>query len=97
MQHFRDNQALGRVLVYLPAYGSMQKVLVELIEARLRTSGPVPRAVVATQIAAAQFAILTPWILGQVALPPSALAEALHRSSQAIASAYSAAIRPKSA
>jgi AcrR family transcriptional regulator len=96
LQHFRDNQALGRVLVYLPAYGSMQKVLAELIETRLGKSDLMPASLVATQIAAAQFAILTPWILGQVALSPAVLAEALHRSSRAMAGAYSAAIRPKS-
>ena len=27
LQHFRDNRALGRVLVHLPAYASMQRVL----------------------------------------------------------------------
>ena len=87
LQHFRDNRALGRVLVYLPAYGTMQKVLAELIEPRLASGGRLPPALVASQIAAAQFAFLMPWILGQVAVAPADLAEALHRSSNAIANA----------
>ena len=90
LRHFRDNQALCRVLVYLPAYESMQKVLAELIETRLDTPGRVSLSLVATQIAAAQFAILTPWILGQVAVSPGDLAVALHRSSNAIAEALAA-------
>ncbi len=90
LQHFRDNQALARVLVYLPAYGSMQRVLSELIETRLegRAHGRphhVPLALIAGQIAAAQLAVLMPWILGQAAISPLALAEALYRTSNAIA------------
>jgi len=87
LQHFRDNQALARVLFYLPAYKSMQLVLAELIEDRLAAHSPpvIPLSLVATQISAAQFAILTPWILGQVAVAPAAMAEALYRSSNAIA------------
>ncbi len=91
LRHFRDNQALGRVLVYLPAYGSMQKVLAGMIEARLRGASPcIPLPLIATQIAAAQFAILTPWILGQVAVTPAAIGDALHKSSNAIAGALMA-------
>ncbi len=89
LRHFRENQALARVLFYLPAYKSMQQVLAELIEARLgdRVPNGIPMSLVATQIAAAQFAVLAPWILGQVAAAPAAIAEALYRSSNAIADA----------
>lgn len=87
LQHFRDNRALCRVLIYLPAYGTMQKVLAELIEPRLSGAGRLPPALIAAQIAAAQFALLMPWVLGQVALAPADLAEALYRSSNAMANA----------
>lgn len=87
LQHFRDNRALCRVLVHLPAYGALQKVLAELIESRLAGPFRLSPALIAAQIAAAQFAVLTPWILGQVAVSPGDLAVALHRSSNAIAEA----------
>jgi len=90
LQHFRDNRALCRVLVHLPAYGTMQKVLADLIEPRLNTVGPLPPPLVAMQIATAQFALLMPWVLGQVAVAPADLADALYRSSNAIAAAAQA-------
>lgn len=90
LQHFRENQALGRVLFYLPANALMLRVLAGLIETRLVTMAGdapprIPLSLIAAQIAAAQFALLTPWILGQVALSQSALAQALHLSSNAMA------------
>jgi AcrR family transcriptional regulator len=87
LQHFRENRALCRVLIHLPAYATMQKVLAELIEARLGGPLRLPPAVVATQIAAAQFALLIPWVMGQAAATPADMAQALHRSSNAIANA----------
>ena len=87
LQHFRDNRALARVLVHLPAYGAMQKVLTDLIEPRLGGPARLPIALVAAQIAAAQFALLMPWALGQVAVAPADMADALHRSSNAMANA----------
>ncbi len=90
LQHFRENRALCRVLVHLPAYGTMQKVLAELIEPRLGTGGRLPPALVAMQIATAQFALLMPWVMGQVAVAPTDLADALYRSSNAIANALQA-------
>lgn len=88
LQHFRDNRALARVLVHLPAYGSMQKVLAERIEPRLTgCASGIPLSLLATQIAAAQFALLTPWMLGQVAVAPADLAQALHKTSNGIANA----------
>jgi AcrR family transcriptional regulator len=90
LRHFRDNRGLCRVLIHLPAYGTMQKVLAELIEPRLGRAGRLPPALVAMQIATAQFALLMPWVLGQVAVAPADLADALYRSSNAIASALQA-------
>lgn len=94
LQHFRERQALGRVLFYLPARDVMLSVLADLIEARLETTATptvLPRKLLAAQIAAAQFAVLTPWILGQVAVPYDAMARGLYRSSNALAQAGMAA------
>ena len=90
LRHFRENRALGRALIHLPAYGIMQKVLAELIEPRLSGTTRLPASLLAAQIAAAQFALLMPWVLGQAAVAPTDLAEALHRSSNAIANALQA-------
>ncbi len=91
LQHFRERQALGRVLFYLPARDIMLSVLAGLIERRLAEAAEVmelpsiPPGLLAAQIAAAQFALLTPWILGQVAVSRANLAETIHRSSNALA------------
>ncbi|ESQ94523.1 TetR/AcrR family transcriptional regulator [Asticcacaulis benevestitus] len=88
LRHFREKQALGRVLFFLPTRDTVLSVLTGLIERRLAEVAAQPSCLplnlVAAQIAAAQFAMLTPWILGQVALPVTALATALHRSTKAL-------------
>ncbi|EGF90433.1 bacterial regulatory protein, tetR family protein [Asticcacaulis biprosthecium C19] len=91
LQHFKERQALGRVLFYLPARDIMLDVLAELIEARLEklsdTPPPIPLRLLASQIAAAQFAVLTPWILGQVSVSQTVLADVIHRTSQGLVAA----------
>ncbi|ESQ75333.1 hypothetical protein ABAC402_09515 [Asticcacaulis sp. AC402] len=90
LQHFKARQALGRVLFYLPARDVMLGVLADLIEARLvrlaQAKGParVPLNLVAAQIAAAQLAVLVPWVLGQIAVSQSVVAETLHLTSNGL-------------
>ncbi|MDV6329894.1 TetR family transcriptional regulator [Asticcacaulis sp. 201] len=93
LRHFRDRQALARMLFHLPARDVMLAVLTRHIEGRLvrlaETSGPValPLGLLAAQVAAAQLALLTPWILGQVAMSQTVMAEALHRTSRGLVGA----------
>lgn len=92
LQHFRENHALARVMLHLPARAGLDIVLAQLVERRLCVhaegkSALVPLPLAARQIAAAQFALLEPWILGQVAVRPEALAAALLRTSNALADA----------
>ena len=89
LQHFRDHQGLGRVLFAPPTRGLLQKVLVGQIETRLEATA-IPSSLMASQIAAAQLALLEPWILGQVALSADIMAEAVWRSSRALISAMTA-------
>lgn len=90
VQHFRDKQAIARVLIYLPARKEMLFVLSELIAKRLddlndnKKSPIIPIKMIADQIAAAQFEIIEPWILGQIAISPSNISKALHVTSNAI-------------
>ncbi len=91
VQHFREKQAIARVLLYLPARKEMLFVLVELIAKRLddlndKDNVPIiPIKMLAAQIAAAQFEIIEPWILGQIAISSQKISNALHISSNAIA------------
>lgn len=91
VMHFREKQAIARVLLYLPARKEMLFVLSELIAKRLddlkdKNQTPIiPLKMIAAQIAAAQFEIIEPWILGQIAISSSNISKALHISSNAIA------------
>lgn len=88
LQHFRDNHALGRVLFGGPARAILHRVLASQIEGYLPDGPlPLPRALLASQIAAAQLALLEPWSLGQVAASAETMARTLHRTSRALAAA----------
>ncbi len=92
LHHFRENHALARVLVHMPARAGLDTVLSQLIERRLavRADGRtaiIPLLLAARQIAAAQFALLEPWVLAQIAMRPEVLAEALWRTTNALADA----------
>jgi AcrR family transcriptional regulator len=93
LQHLREKQALARVLFYAPARDVLQTVLAQQVESRLVQLAEdarvpvVPTNLLATQIAAAQFAIVIPWILGRVPLSHAIVAEALHRSGNGLAHA----------
>lgn len=84
VHHFRENHTLGRVLFVEPTRKVLHRTLADLIEARLPAAGSLPNGLLAAQIAAAQFALLEPWILGQVAVPAETMAGALVRSSRAL-------------
>lgn len=93
LQHLREKQALARVLFYTPARDALLAALAGQVEIRLiqlagNTRVPaVPISLLAAQIAASQFALVVPWILGRVALPHTAMADALHRSGNGLAQA----------
>ena len=88
LQHFRDNHALGRVLFGGPARAVLHRVLATQIETHLPDAGlPLPRPLLASQIAAAQLALLEPWSLGQVAASAETMAKTLHRTSRALTAA----------
>lgn len=93
LQHLREKQALARVLFYAPAHDVLLAVLTGQVEGRLAQiveddhSPVVPLNLLAAQIAAAQFALVVPWVLGRVALRATTMAEALHRSGNGLAEA----------
>jgi AcrR family transcriptional regulator len=92
LHHFRENHALARVLVHMPARAGLDTVLSQLIEQRLTVlaggqSALIPLPLAARQIAAAQFALLEPWVLAQVAIRPDILGEALVRTTRALVGA----------
>ena len=84
IHHFRENQALGRVLFVEPTRKALYRTLADLIEARLPLVSALPPGLLAAQIAAAQFALLEPWMFGQTPLTAEAIAEAIMRSSRAL-------------
>ncbi len=87
LQHFRENHALARVMFYDNSRNVLLKALTQAIEGRLQSPAHLPPGLLAAQIAAAQFALLEPWILGQSSLPAEALATALCATSRALAEA----------
>lgn len=87
LQHFRDNHALGRVLFGGPTRAVLHRVLASHIEKHLPAHLPLPRTLLASQIASAQLALLEPWSLGQVAASAETMARTLHRTSTALARA----------
>ena len=93
LQHLREKQALARVLFYAPARDVLLTVLTQQVESRLVQLAEdarvpvVPMNLLATQIAAAEFALVVPWILGRVPLSHTAMADALHRSGTGLAQA----------
>ncbi len=86
LRHVRENQAAGRLLFLPPTRGALLKALSGAIAARDDwTPGPLPRGLIADQIAVALFAILEPWVIGQAALSAETVAQAMHRSGRALA------------
>lgn len=85
LHHFRENHALARVLFYDNTRNILLRSLASADEARLPEVTRLPKVLLAAQIAAAQFALLEPWILGQSTLSAEALAAALCRTSRALA------------
>ncbi len=90
LQHFRENHSLGRVLFAQPTRAILLRVLTAEIEKCLEASA-FPAPVLAAQIAAAQMALVEPWSLGQIAASADLIAEALCRTSFAMAQAMNAA------
>lgn len=89
LQHMRERQAFARVLLHHQGRDLLQPMLAEAVQARLdkleaADEASVPADLLARQIAAAQFAILSPWVLGQMALTSAELAGMLHITSRAL-------------
>lgn len=89
LHHFRQQQQLTRVLLAGPTRTLLSQTLTSLIAARLHgdvvgtPSGPAQIA--ARMIAEAQLALIEMWILGRPACTVDAAADALGRSSSALA------------
>ncbi len=87
LHYFHDNPAWARVAATDQTRSVLLKVLTQAVEGRVQSPAHLPPAMLASQIAAAQFALLEPWIAGQSTLTPDTLAESLCRTSRALAEA----------
>lgn len=83
--HLRDNPALARVVHNDATRTVLLKVLTQAVEQHQQSPAHMPN--LASQIAAAQLALLEPWIMGRSTEAPDALAEQLCRTSRALADA----------
>lgn len=84
LRHFRDHQQVARVLLGWPTRPLLGHTLSGLVADRLkRRSGSAPRIpfeVAASQIAAAQLALVDMWLQGRPGLDTGIAAEALRRA-----------------
>lgn len=74
LDHVWQQRMVGRIILDSSAGGKLQRRLAEMIAAAL-VGGPVPAALPAAAIAAAQFAMLRLWLGGGASCPAQALAE----------------------
>ena len=87
IEHFWENRRHARNVFSGGSLILMTRVLAGLIEARLPAPGRLPASLAATQLAAAEFALLTPWLMGRGACSSADLASAMHGSGYAAARA----------
>ncbi len=89
IEHFWENRRHARNVFSGGSQALMTRVLAGLIEERLPrpACGGLPANLAATQLATAQLALLTQWLIGRGACPAAVLASALHRSAYASARA----------
>jgi hypothetical protein len=88
LRHFRQQQHMARVLLGGPTRTLLSQALTALIAARLHNAANgTPVQIAARMIAEAQLALVEMWILGRPACTVDAAADALGRSSRAIAAA----------
>lgn len=87
LQHFREHQAVSRVLLGHELRPVVSRALAALIAARLQPhlAPLIAPEITARQIADAQLALLECWVLGRPAMELAAAAEALRSSSRALA------------
>lgn len=93
LAHFWQNRALARGILSGAVRRKVARVLVALIEQRLRRHHGahlrVPPRLVAVALAEAQLGPITAWLDGEAACPPEALAQALHDGARALVDACS--------
>lgn len=90
LRHFRDRQHVARMLLGAPTRPLLSQALAALIAARLSGTPSFPAEIAARMIADAQLALLDAWICGRPACTVEAVANALQRSSAALAGALGA-------
>lgn len=90
LRHFRENQQVARVLLGWPTRALLGQALAALIAARLGGTPSFPTEIAARMIADAQLALIDAWILGRPACTAEAAADALQRSSAALAQSLGA-------
>lgn len=91
--HFHEQRKMNRIFFNWPIRPIWVKCLGEMIEPRLvavarhaRARPILPLPLIATQLAEAQIALVTHWLLGNVACKPEAVAEALIAETRAMVS-----------
>jgi len=89
LRHFQDNRRLAPGVLAGAAGRRTAAVLAGMVDERLRGSGPLrlPSALVATQVAAMQLAVISAWLDGRTQCAADDLALALARSTAALVDA----------
>lgn len=90
LRHFRDNQHVARVLLGSSTRPLLSQALAACIALKLAHTPSFPAAIAARMIADAQLALIDAWIVGRPACTVEVAADALQRSSAALASALAA-------
>ena len=91
LTHFQEQRAVNRVFFSDPIRAIWISCLAGMIEPRLakvarqaRANPALPLALIATQIAEAQIALITHWLTGRAQIKPPVLAEALIAATRAL-------------
>ncbi|HEX8611528.1 MAG TPA: TetR/AcrR family transcriptional regulator [Telluria sp.] len=98
LRHFRDNQQVARVLLGWPTRPLLGHTLADLIVERLKRDctglACIPLEVIARQIAEAQLSLVDSWVQGRPRLGLEVAADALRRTSLALAGVLTGASGP---
>ena len=90
LAHFWENRRRARDSLGGRSGEQSQRLLAELVEARLEGPLALPASLAAQQLAAAALAPVRCWLLGHASSTPAGLAESLCRSGAALAAAQRA-------
>lgn len=90
LEHFYENRAMARSMFNSPTMSVIISALASLIEKQLpaELSAAIPKPLIATQIAQAQFGLIRGWLNQGAPISGRVLAEAFHRSSCKLKQGY---------